>query len=104
MSELIQSNRKCFTTYSGVALPLKLVGPLDDTEVANRNTYFVGCFDDDERLVLVQKLVYGELELEHRYDYHANGQLRRALIRELDDDSESELLFDEHGQRMAGAS
>lgn len=101
MTETEHKNCRHFTSYSGVALPLKLVGPLTEAEIDNRNTYFLGCFDDAERLVLVQKLVYGELELEHQYSYHANGQLRRALIKDFDDDSETEMTFDEGGERLA---
>lgn len=101
MTEPDQTDCRYFTTYSGVALPLKLVGPLSEAEIANRNTFFVGCYDGYERLVSVQKRVYDELELEHRYAYHANGQLQRALIKDFDDDSESEVLFDESGARLA---
>lgn len=34
-----------FTSYSGVKLPLKLVGELDEADMRNRNTFFRGHFD-----------------------------------------------------------
>lgn len=90
-----------FTSYTGVSLPLKLVNPLEGADLDNRNTYFCGYFDDDDRLILCQKVVYGEVELEHRYAYHPNGQLQRAGIRDFDDeDSETVMLFDENGARI----
>jgi len=69
-----------FVTYSGVKLPLKLVNPLQAAELCNRNTYFRAEYDDQDRLIAVEKIVYGEVELAHRYDYHANGALKAAHV------------------------
>ena len=69
-----------FVTYSGVKLPLKLVGPLQDADVHRRNTYIRAEFDDADRLIGVEKLVYGDVELTHRYDYDADGRLATARI------------------------
>jgi hypothetical protein len=85
-----------FISYSGVKLPLKLVTPLADAELQNRNTFFRGYFDRQDRLMLCQKMVYGEIELEHRYGYYDSGVLRQAEI--TDADGEVTLLrFDEAG-------
>lgn len=73
-----------FVTYSGVKLPLKLVSPLAETELQNRNTFFLGYFDAQDRLLLCQKRVYGEVELQHRYSYDDSGQLRQAAITDAD--------------------
>lgn len=69
-----------FVTYSGVKLPLKLVTPIEEAEIQHRNTYIRAEFDDRNRLTGVEKLVYGEVELMHRYDYDAGGALRTAHI------------------------
>jgi hypothetical protein len=69
-----------FTTYSGVKLPFKLVGELGEHEIRNRNTFFRGYFDAEEVLVGFQKLVYGDVELEHQYSYDDAGNLRQAEI------------------------
>jgi hypothetical protein len=87
-----------FLTYSGVSLPLKLVSPLDANDLNNRNTYFRARYDGDERLLLCEKLVYGEVELRHTYEYGARGGLARALI-EMGED-ETEVLFDEGGKQL----
>lgn len=100
MDAIDDSVCRYFISYSGVGLPLKLVSPLDTAELENRNTYFRGYFADDERLVLCQKIVYGEVELEHRYVYHDNGQLQSATIRDFDDDSEAVVCFDSAGNRI----
>lgn len=61
----------------------------------NRNTYFAAGFDEQNRIVLCRKIVYGEIEFEHRYAYYDNGVLQRAGI---DDEDESRTVeFDEYG-------
>ena len=88
-----------YVTYSGVKLLPKLVSPLEQADIANRNTCFRVWFDERERMVLCQKVVYGEVELQHRYEYHDNGSLKQAEITEAD---ESRVMcFDAHGQLLA---
>lgn len=84
MSHAPTDKRLYFTSYTGVKLPFKLVNPLAGQDVENRNTFFLGYFDSAERLTGFDKMVYGELELAHRYDYHASGRLRRAEITDID--------------------
>lgn len=88
-----------YVTYSGVRLPLKLVNPLEQADIANRNTYFRAWFDERGRMVLCQKVVYGEVELQHRYEYHDNDSLRLAEITEADE--ARVMRFDEQGQLLA---
>ncbi len=88
-----------FLSYSGVSLPLRLVSPLAATELENRNTYFRAMFDDAERMVSCEKIVYGEVELSHLYEYSANGVLARARI-SMGDDEPTEVSFDENGLRQ----
>jgi len=45
------------------------------------------------------KMVYGEVELAHRYVYHDNGLLKRAEISMLDEDTVT-LCFDEAGSLL----
>jgi hypothetical protein len=98
MSCELPGTRRHFTSYSGVSLPLKLVSPLSDSELDNRNTFYRGFFDESDLLITCQKVVYGEVELEHRYEYHANGNLKRAEITDADGDVEV-MLFDQQGKR-----
>lgn len=87
-----------FTTYTGIRLPLKLVGPLSESEINNRNTFIRALYDEDERLVRVEKNVYGAVTLSHSYDYHGNGALKRAEIHIPDEDEDVTVLeFDEAG-------
>lgn len=72
-----------FLTYTGVKLPFTLVTPLAAHEVENRNTWFKGYFDA-KRLLGFDKMVYGEVELAHRYSYHDDGSLARAEITDID--------------------
>ena len=63
MRDNTPGQRRHFTSYTGVKLPFKLVNPLDAREVENRNTYFLGYFDAEERLTGFDKLVYGEVSV-----------------------------------------
>ena len=85
-----------FLSYSGIRLPLNMVGPVAADEIANRNTYFGVMLDESGRIVQVDKRVYGELELQHHYGYHSNGNLAWAKI--LEEDGETrQLCFDSSG-------
>jgi hypothetical protein len=88
-----------FLTYSGVSLPLNLVSPLAANDLENRNTYFRALYDGEERLLSCEKIVYGEVELRHSYEYRVDGLLARALIA-MGDDEETEDLFDESGRQI----
>ena len=79
-------------------LPLKLVGPLSEAETHNRNTFIRARFDGADRLVRLEKCVYGDVVLGHTYDYHPNGALQRAEIVIHDAEDETTVLeFDETG-------
>jgi hypothetical protein len=88
-----------FVTYTGIKLPFKLVNELQEEAVQNRNTYFVGHFDAQDRLTGFDKLAYGEIELKHRYSYHPNGKLSAAEITDIDGEV-TMLLFDAEGSPM----
>lgn len=75
-----------FLSYSGTKLPLKLVNSLELSEVENRNTYFGANVDEQGRTTLIHRVVYGEIDLEHRYGYHESGALAWAEI--LDSEGE----------------
>lgn len=102
MNQSATNHAECrhYVTYSGVKLPLKLVNPLEDADIANRNTYFRAYYDESNRMVLCQKLVYGEVELQHRYEYHDNGSLKQAEITVTDDEARV-MRFDEQGALLA---
>ena len=98
MSNTAGTAFRYFVSYSGITLPLKLVNELDESETDNRNTYFRATYDAQDRMVLCQKMVYGESELEHRYRYFDNGMIREARI--IMDDDEQVIAFDEQGNRQ----
>lgn len=85
-----QGECRYFATYSGVRLPLKLTQELEADAIVNRNTFFRGYFDAQDRLTGFQKVVYGEIEMEHRYAYTPNGALYQAEI--IDAEGERTLL------------
>ncbi len=92
-------NYRYFLSYSGVKLPLNLLTPLDPDELENRNTYFRALYDQAGHIVSCEKIVYGEVELAHRYEYSAAGALARAEIR-MGDDDPTEILFDASGAAL----
>ena len=91
-----------FLSYSGVKLPFNLVSPIPEEGLGHRNTYIRAFYDADDRLTGFEKVVYGEVELIHRYDYHPGGTLRRAEVAMLDEEP-AMLEFDEAGQLVAGS-
>lgn len=101
MTETLEGQCRYFLSYTGVKLPLKLLTELEPAQLENRNTYFKGYYDGDGRLMGLQKMVYGEIEMEHRYAYHDNGVLRSVAI--IDGEGEcNEMAFDEEGKVVGG--
>ena len=85
---------------SGVKLPLNLVNRVPEDALSNRNTYIRAYFDKAGTLSGFDKIVYGEVELAHRYEYHPGGALKLARITMLDEDPVM-LTFDESGVAIA---
>jgi len=81
-----------FVTYTGIKLPFRLINELQASEVENRNTFFQGYYDEQDRLTGFDKLAYGEIELAHRYTYR-NGRLSAAEITNIDGET-TMLVFD----------
>jgi len=75
-----------FTSYRGVKLPSKMVSPIDEAALTNRNTYVRAFYDRSGRLRGFERWVYGEVELAHRYHYDDSGSLIRADIEMIDED------------------
>ena len=92
---------KCiyFTSYTGVSLPLKLVNKLDVNNMDMRITYFKGSYDELDRLTAVEKIVYGEVEFIHRYEYDDGNSLIKATLIS-DDEAPRALIYDEQGQAV----
>jgi len=95
MSESEERTIRFFVSYTGVKLPVKLVNPLEEADLSNRNTFIRAVFDGQERLLAFEKMVYGEIEISHKYEYGAGGLVRRAEI--FMDEQTTEMLFDESG-------
>lgn len=75
-----------FLTYRGIGLPLSLGEEVDAAAVQHRGTYFRAHYDARNRMVRCEKLVYGEVELEHVYEYDLEGRLTRATLTAAGDD------------------
>ncbi len=102
MSATSNENRgtlRFFVTYTGVKLPFKLVNELQPGEVENRNTFFRGYFDAQGRITGFEKIAYGEAELKHDYEYHANNLLKQVAITDIDDEL-TVLKFDTEGKQV----
>ena len=84
-----------FVTYSGIRPPARLVEPLTEADLLNRNTFIRARYDAADRLIGFEKMVYGAVELAHAYSWHENGRLKTATISMGGE--ESILTFDEEG-------
>lgn len=91
-----------YVTYTGVKMPFKLVEHIPEAQLNHRNTFIRAYFDAAGGLTGFDKMVYGEIELAHRYSYHDNGQLRRAEVTMVDEDPVV-LCFDAQGAPVAQA-
>lgn len=78
--------RRYFLSYRGVKLPLQLLEELPESALSNRNTWFCAYYDAQGRICGIDKLVYGEVEMRHRYEYRDDGALNLASITVGDDD------------------
>ena len=95
-----QYSQRYFVSYSSVKLPLNLVNELvAASDRDNRNTFFLGIYDEQQRLIRCEKQVYGEIELLHQYQYHSNGVLSLAEITDADGEV-TVLRFDELGNAI----
>ncbi len=99
-----EAHQECrfFVSYSGVKLPFNLVNAIAAEALSNRNTFIRAYFDKAGMLTGFDKIVYGEVELAHRYEYHDNGALSRAEITMLNEDAVA-LYFDEAGVQISKA-
>lgn len=86
MPEHHAERTRYFLTYRGVGLPLRLAEELDAAGVEHRGTFYRASYDAAERLVRCEKIVYGEVELEHVYEYDAQGTLLQAKISSAGDE------------------
>lgn len=75
-----------FLTYRGVTLPLALAEELPADGLRHRNTYFRAAYDAADRPLRIEKLVYGEVELRHDYEWLPDGRLGRATVHTLDEE------------------
>ena len=83
---MTETTIRYFLATSGVKLPLKLVNEIEPGALSNRNTFIRASFDTAGLLLAFDKMVYGDVELSHRYEYDADGALRRAEIIMLDEE------------------
>jgi hypothetical protein len=97
-----ETHQECryFVSYSGIKLPFNLVKAISAEALSNRNTFIRAFYDNAGMLRGFDKVVYGEVELAHRYEYHDNGALSSAAITMLDEDPVV-LRFDETGLQIS---
>jgi Family of unknown function (DUF6156) len=81
-----------FLTYRGVKLPLCMAEEIAADALKHRNTYFQADFDEQGRMLWVEKLVYGEVEMRHDYRYDEQGELLEARISMVDEEPRTLLL------------
>jgi hypothetical protein len=86
MTDEVQQFCRYFVTYSGIKLPFNLCEELEEAALSNRNTFFRAWYDAQDRITGFQKIVYGEVELEHSYMYGENNTLIMAEITNSDEE------------------
>lgn len=99
MEEETSAYRRFFVTYTGVKLPAKPVNPIGEEALLNRNTFIRAYYNSAGALTGFDKVVYGEVELAHRYEYYDSGTLKRAEIAMAEEDT-AVMNFDEAGVKL----
>ncbi|MBX3605736.1 MAG: hypothetical protein KF788_10700 [Piscinibacter sp.] len=84
-----------FLTYRGVRLPLALAEELAPDALRHRNTYFRAEFDPAGRVCWLEKLVYGEVEMRHDYEWSTDGRLVAATLRDAEGETVRQTLDNE---------
>jgi hypothetical protein len=102
MTREARETPRFFVSYTGIKLPFNLVNPIAVEALTNRNTYIRAYFNEAGALTCFEKIVYGEVELAHRYEYYDNGSLKRAEI-SMPEEEPLFLCFDEAGARLSEA-
>jgi hypothetical protein len=70
-----------WTGYSHpIALQNKITKDEADAAAAKGNAYLIGCFDADNRLTRVIKMLKGSVFFDFEYTYHANGRRKSAKV------------------------
>lgn len=87
-----EARLRYFLTYRGIKLPLCLAEELAPGALTHRNTYFRAAYDEVGRMLWVEKMVYGEVELRHVYRYNGDGALCGATI-SMPDEAPQELTL-----------
>ena len=98
MAEEMPECCRYFVSYTGIKLPFNLVNPIAEGALSNRNTFIRAYFNTAGALASFEKVVYGEVELTHRYEYYDNGTLKCAVITMLEEDPVV-MSFDEAGMQ-----
>jgi hypothetical protein len=84
----------------GILCPIPVsncpLNPIAEGALSNRNTFIRAYFNTSGALTSFEKVVYGEVELAHRYEYYDNGILKCAVITMLEEDPVV-MSFDETG-------
>lgn len=102
MAEEIPTCQRYFVSYTGAKLPFNLVNPIPEEALSNRNTFIRATYNGEGALTGFEKVVYGEVELAHRYEYYGNGTLKRAEI-VMPEEDPAVMCFDETGVRLSRA-
>jgi hypothetical protein len=97
--DIAEQDCRFFVSYAGKKPPFHLIDQIEEAALTNRNTYVRAYFAASGLLTGFDKMVYGEIELSHRYQYDARGVLRRAEISMLDEESVV-IRFDEAGAQI----
>ncbi|WGJ13215.1 DUF6156 family protein [Methylocapsa sp. D3K7] len=100
MKNEVSETARFFVSYTGIKLPFNLVNPIAKEALTNRNTYIRAYFNETGALSCFEKIVYGEIELAHRYEYYGNGSLKTAEISTPEEESLF-VYFDVTGVRLS---
>lgn len=88
-----------FTGFSGYSIPLKLTGKIKKEDITIGQSYYIGTYDDEDRLIKVEKFFKDKLFFIHQYIYYSNGIIKESRVINANGE-ESVSLFNEKGEKI----
>lgn len=98
-SKNYMSGEVYFSSFSGYSIPLKLVDKITRDEAIARDSYYVAIYDDEGKLLSVEKYFQGKLFFKHEYSYRDNGVLQESRVVNAEG-QETTNFFDEKGKMI----
>ena len=71
---------KYYSSFVGYNHPVQLIDELSETKIKEKKSYYVGTYNNSDRLIKVEKRLDGKILFIYNYSYNDNGKLLYVKI------------------------